>query len=408
MTYWKKLGRIREVQPFSPMTTRSDFSDRVGRVIQLTIFLLVVLSSVIVIVGLVIRKAAGGDPWQQGDWLINYTAGFVRRGLFGHGVYFLDQALPLSLSTILFIIQITILLLFLFAALLLFLRTPVSFPVLMVAVSPAFLFFPLWDFQGGLRKDLLALTIFAWMAVWSRRSLTAPIERALFLGTWAVFPAFLAFNHEGLIFFFPMMFVVFWMIAQELSFSTRQRVLVTGAAIVLTAVPTLLAFLFPGNEAQAQAICESVQPSGFRPRVCWGAIEFLGWDLSRGLELTASVASLWFLPAALLALVPFFFFRFSPQVLIFAGVAMVATIPAFILGGDWGRWIYLYVSIASIGVFRLVGTSGIRVWQPARALPTGLLIALFVIYASSWHLPHCCATNLQPGVLKLLERIIGA
>ena len=369
----------------------------------------IILAGVLMVVRLVIRYSVGGSSWQQGDWLINYSAGFIRRGLFGHAVYMLDHAGLVPSAVAVLILQVTLLLAFLIAVTVLLLRAPLRFETLLVAVSPAFVFFPLWDFQGGLRKDLLLLTGFAWLVVWSGRAITRAGERALYLAAWIVFPAIAVINHEGLAFFLPAMFVVFWAISRQQTFSLRQVWGTIASAFALASIPLLLAIVYSGSEQQADAICQSLVEAGFRERMCWGAVWSLGWSLERGFEQTVFMASWWYLPLGLLAFIPFALFRYSRPLLIGSVVALVAVVPMFFLGGDWGRWIYLVVSIGSLGVLRLTGSSDLsaRVTSSRLSLTTPLTTALLLIYALAWHIPHAHAGGIEPGLLNLVQLLFA-
>lgn len=368
-----------------------------------------VLAGVLMIARLVIRYSVDGDSWQQGEWLINYSAGFIRRGFFGHGVYLIDQAGLVPAALTLFVTQVTLVIAFLIAVTVLLLRAPLRFETLLVAVSPAFVFFPLWDFQGGLRKDLLLLTGFAWLVVWSGKAITRAGERALYLAAWIVFPAIAVINHEGLAFFLPAMFVVFWAISRQQTFSPRQVWGTIASAFALASIPLFLAIVYSGSEQQADAICQSLVEAGFRERMCWGAVWSLGWSLERGFEQTVFMASWWYLPLGLLALVPFLLFRYSKPLLIGSVAALVAVVPMFFLGGDWGRWIYLVVSIGSLGVLRLTGSNELspRVTSPRLSLSRPLATALLLVYALAWHLPHAHASGIEPGLINLLEAFLA-
>ena len=387
-------------------TARSDVWPRVLRAV---LFGAIILAGMTIVARLVIRQSVGGDSWQQGEWLINYSAGFIRRGLIGHAAYLTDQAGFSPLATTIFVLQVTLLVAFLVAAVVLIRRAPLRFETLLIAVSPAFVFFPLWDFQGGLRKDILLLTGFAWLVVWSLRPLRQPMEKAMYLTSWVVFPAFAVVNHEGLAFFLPAIFVVFWAISRQQFFSSRQVWGVITGAFALASIPLLLAITYSGSEGQADDICASLVEAGFRERMCWGAVWSLGWSLERGFEQTVFMASWWYLPLALLALIPFALFHYSRPLAMGAIVALVSVGPMFVLGGDWGRWIYLVVSIASLGALRLAGSADLmpRNLGHQLSLTKPLATVALGIYALAWHIPHARASTIEPGLVNVVQSFLA-
>lgn len=368
----------------------------------------IILSGVIVIGRLVIRFGVGGDPWQQGDWLINYSAGYVRRGLVGHIAYLFNQSGIVGLDTLLFVGQTFAFVGFLVAVVYLMLQRVPRYELLLIVISPAFVFFTLWDFQGGLRKDILLLFLFAWLTVWSTRPLVRVLERKIYLGAWIVTPAFLGFNHEGLLFYLPFMYLALWLVGKDRNFAAKKIWGAIIASSLLAAVPFVLSVLYPGTQEQSETICTSLVDAGKRERFCWGAISAIGWSLQRGLDQTASMVSLWYIPAVLLAMIPFVLFRYSKKVLLWAALAAVAVLPLFVLGGDWGRWIHLYVAIASIIVLRGVSTGDIayRMKSPPKVnslVATPILLA----YSLAWHIPHYSAENLAPGPVRLFQGLFG-
>ena len=97
-----------------------------------------------------------GDPWQTGDWLINYGGGFVRRGLVGELLHGLAVD-GWQLLWLVALVQVGLVLVLFTSSGILFWRTSASPAWLMLTVSPAFLMFPVLYPFGGLRKELFIL-----------------------------------------------------------------------------------------------------------------------------------------------------------------------------------------------------------------------------------------------------------
>ena len=58
-------------------------------------------------------NARRGSGWAIGEWLTNYSAGFIRRGLVGEVVLLLGQATGIKLIWIAFGLQVAVYLIFL-------------------------------------------------------------------------------------------------------------------------------------------------------------------------------------------------------------------------------------------------------------------------------------------------------
>jgi len=278
------------------------------------------------------------DPWQAGDWLIDYSGGIVRRGLSGE-VFFLLAPEGSSAVTLVTVFQ-TILAAALFTLVgLLYWRTDRGPVWMMLVLSPAFLLFPALDATGNARKELLVLVALA-VAVLAYRSARSE------LGLWVAFPLFLfgVFSHEALIVTLP----AFGYLAFTALARTRAW-LVLGAYGIAAFGALLLAFLRPGNAQTAGAICASWNERGIGD--CGGALAALGMPARDMVEqlVTESYPNYWgyLLPAALAAL-PFFALRFLPRERIIGLLVVAAVLPLFILGWDYGRWIFLITAQLSL------------------------------------------------------------
>ena len=48
---------------------------------------------------------AGGNPWKQGDWLINSEAGLVRRSIAGDFIFFLSDIFKIPILNMVVLVQ---------------------------------------------------------------------------------------------------------------------------------------------------------------------------------------------------------------------------------------------------------------------------------------------------------------
>ena len=232
----------------------------------------------------------------------------------------------------------------------LFLRASRSPAWMMSVLSPAFLLFPLLSFQGGLRKELLVLVVFALVAwLLSLRANAWWFMLPLGLFTLA------SFSHETAALSLPAFVVLLWQGRKNGIFSRSQTVgLVVGWSVV-GGLALLIAFLYPGTTDQAQAICQSLIDLGFSSEACAGAISVIGQSFSDAMQgvSTRYPAYLGYLPLAAFALIPFGVLR-APWVLwLLLLVSYLALVPLYMTGIDYGRWIYLATALASIALLAL-------------------------------------------------------
>ncbi len=88
-------------------------------------------------------------PWAVGDWLISYHSGFVRRGSVGSVIFWLNDLTGISLTALVLSVHVILFCILVSAIGYLSLTKRLSFPVLLLLISPACLLFPFLDLAGG-------------------------------------------------------------------------------------------------------------------------------------------------------------------------------------------------------------------------------------------------------------------
>lgn len=363
------------------------------------------------------------DSWIIGDWLINYSGGFVRRGLPGSVALVLHTATGIPTQWVIFAIEAMLLLVFLMAVY--WLTRGIRWSYLMVALllSPATLAFTVLDpHDAGLRKELI---LFAGLAV---------LIWALPAGRWkdwqisAVMSVFLMgmlLSHEGLAVAIPYFFAA---VAIQ-TMSLRRAAMICAIPFALSALVCVAVITHHGDLATAQAICRSAggtlgteKPDLFHPPsgVCGGAISWFQLNANQERELIVPLARQFGLVKLYGALVVptfgpvialLYLFcrrdRLRYEVLVVAGCAAVSltvAVPVFYVGLDWGRWFHIQVICLMLlalmvdrkaGVDTIEGRATVRYGKGVRALAA----LAVVLYATTWTLPGGGAEGEKPAYL---------
>ena len=278
------------------------------------------------------------DPWQVGDWLIDYSGGLTRRGLTGEIFFALAPHGPDA--QVLVVIAQTALAAVLFILVgVLYWRTNRDPVWLMLILSPAFLLFPALDTTGNTRKELIVLVTLAVASVayrWKRAE----------IGLWIGLPLFAVavLAHEALIVTLP----AFAYLAYTSLPSKRALRIITAYAIpsilsVALGVMSLVDARDPG------LICQGWKERGISD--CSGALAALNTPTTEIINklITESFPGYWayLLPIALAA-VPFFTLRFLPREQLIGWTLVLAAAPLFVISWDYGRWIFLVVAQLSL------------------------------------------------------------
>ena len=139
------------------------------------------------------------DAWEYGEWLINYQAGFVRRGLPGEIIFQFSSLLENNIQLSFFIILSTICLLYYYLNYLFLKNIKLSFFNLFIIFSPLFYLFFVMINGVGIRKEiLLYLFYLAYLINLSSKNFNInKIWKFLY-----IFPLIL-FAHEAMFFYLP-------------------------------------------------------------------------------------------------------------------------------------------------------------------------------------------------------------
>lgn len=303
---------------------------------------------------LMLAPHMGRESYGITEWLINYSAGFVRRGWPGELVALLSQASGWQANYITIWLSAA---LFLWLALLLARRIRGQFPLVLL-FSPVLLGLPLFgDFI--IRKDVLGVLLLVCCLGIRRCRASFPLRMAAL--NLVVVAAIL--SHES--FFFYAVPALIVLTLQELGGGIR----CLPAAVALMA-PALLAFglcvIHKGDAATAQVIHDSwgelwrrINPADCCLNEPGGSIEGLRWTSSQALELPYNLLSTFsggiYVPLAWVLSMAACFLLLTTLVRPhamgdrgrLAGILLFqlcAVLPLFVVGWDFGRWIFFWTS----------------------------------------------------------------
>ena len=339
-----------------------------------------------------ISELYSSDGWSSGDWLINYSSGFIRRGLGGYMIAALAGFFGLSQLKI--IIGIKLLSYLCIAGFMLYLvcSRRVGFIEFILFLAPWAFMFDLINPTASGRKEILLFVIFCIYIFLDRR--TEKLDKAIFL-RWqfwyqsGVF-VFLVLCHEGLYFFLP-----FFGFYDVLKYGFSKRSIVSFLlAFGLASIAFLCTYSFRGTSDQAQFICSNLIAAGLDPMICQGGISSLSdftFHLSRTYyRIYGASALLSLLPILGLGLL--LSESWPSQKVWFYGLlgCLVFTIPLYVVSYDWGRWIHIF---ALMSLFVWVATKPLLVSNKIASFSKLALVGVVVflyLYTFHWRLIHCC------------------
>lgn len=325
-------------------------------------------------------------PWITGDWLINYSNGFIRRGLLGTVIDKYGEAFNRPLSSLVLEIKLVFYLIWISVFFRLATTKKIGLIELILILSPWAFLFDLHDPQGSGRKELVLFCIFC---IYIYFIITYPPPLKNIFRNWAFYfllltlPA-LTIIHEGL--FFYLQFFLLPLLFNKQFNSTPLEFFIPY--LISTFIAIFIFLFFKGDATYASSICESLLTKGYQASICGGAINAINPN-------TVSFDALYYqiyIPTFFLTLVPLvlYFFKSSnlsgAQKIYLLLIGFIPTIPLYIISLDWGRWIHIY------GLLSLMLFMGIKTHKPhLNQISTVSLIPIGFFYIFSWVIPHSIA-----------------
>lgn len=332
-------------------------------------------------------------PWIAGDWLINYSHGFIRRGLSGEFVEVIGAFM--GLSPIIFLVQfknalyvISVLFFLLIAY-----RKKIGVIEIILVGAPWAWMFELNDPSGSGRKEILLICIFltyTYFYTFHKKI----IRIGKFRIDWSnyfliICLPILSLMHDGLIFFYPFFYYVTYLHQQK--GAIKKDISLKISLIINFGLVLLLLGFYNGTPEQAKGICDywtnaHLFPEGF----CAGAISAL-----KGYSFTITSAYFFiYAPIFLLTFIPLYIYgllvissQFQSYFRKGFFVLLCFTIPLYFIGADWGRWIH----ISSILFF--ISLLSAKTKTPPKFSVINLLFCLVILmvgyfYVFQWKIPH--------------------
>jgi hypothetical protein len=350
------------------------------------------------------------------DWLINYSAGFVRRGLPGEFILLAARATHIPPPWMAVVVQIPIYVAFLCGVYRL--AAPLRRDALWFCIvfSPAALAFMILDPMNGNRKELLLYAALTATIFLLRRNLSAiPLSLSV-----ATLLAILVLSHDALVCCFPYFFAVVAIQKRNLKYASK----VIAAPFLVAAFLVNLVRQHPGDQTTAIAVCRSVGgrwiANDDTRNLCAGAIRHLGWTIANSRQEELQNLSYWplYTLLALLSFAPYVValvvlyrrdqLRFEVKVITsIAVLCALATAPLFYLTIDWGRWIQMQIVCLLLVILQAAQRApGFQKTSNAPAFGKGkswrpvLLVAAF-LYCTSWTLPVLGMQQVRFGYVEL-------
>lgn len=366
------------------------------------------------------------NVWPISEWLINYQAGFIRRGLVGE--ILLRIYGPGELIKPLYIVMFYSYAIYVGVFLWVYLKSRIrNANILLVSIL----------IQGGIfhmgmsadfytRKENIFLIFFGIQCLLYLQIKSVPISSqkywlAAYLSLLFMVTPILVLVHEAYLFLsLPISILLLWILAIE---RPQDKYLPLTAALLFseTLIVFLICSVFHGDVSMSQLIWDSLpfidrlKLSSSAPYSTFGAIGSLGWGLDQHLSTIYGVFSsggifVWIFFACGNALVLAYIYlamqsprvnRAPSQYLRWILLGFLVLLPMFLVACDWGRWIatisnqliLLMFTLRQSDIFYKPDLNPLRQRLSSIKCTIGMagLFTLCIIYGLAFQMPECCA-----------------
>lgn len=340
-----------------------------------------------------------------GDWLINYSAGFVRRGLMGSIILEISNATDIRPALIVAILKILSYCAIYISAIYIILKAKIF------KIAHAFLFtyqssfmFPLLDFRGSGRKEILLLALFSIFSIKNEKKL-----KNFSLALLSILFLLLTFFHDALFWFYPLTLLSLSKIFPNKNLSFKNCLLI----LTPSAISTFIIIKY-GTKIDLETLdlmTKAIDPDKFK---LWSnSITYVTWSFNDQLHnllkhlKPSSIINLGFtlflvyLPIHIITQIDNHLLFKDKKFLYWVIVCLLFQAP-LIMAIDWGRWIYVDSTILSLTYFltldkklKLKNSFSAKI-NLMQIIMTLIFLLLFIF---TWRVHHCCATGFELTII---------
>ena len=359
------------------------------------------------------------NNWGYADAMINYSHGFIRRGLLGEIILRINQITLIKTSVIFSYIYIFITILNIFLYAIILKKISKNYLIfLFLLFNPALLFFTINDTLGYMRKELIMITLMLFHC-WICNSFYQKkinLKKYLIYFYSLILPGIiiLTLMHDLQLFIIPFHFFLtlnvinkkFNLLNIKSYFEKDNKHIFS---YIVTVIPIFIFILFPSDLEKLKLIYNDLLI--LDPQIWWDPIRFTANPFSKAVvvetnfmfskDIHGSFGHLYkyafFLFVSVSLIILIFNYILKGQVNIENQHFLIFSIAPFFLlffiGRDWGRWISLISWVTTLFYLQFdakIEKFNLKLFLNKKKFFNYILIIFIFFYIFFMSLPHCC------------------
>ena len=302
-------------------------------------------------------KLINDFPWRYvfTDWIINYEGGYIRRGLLGEISINLSNFLNINIKYIFFLIHLFIYFLFHLLFYQFFSNFKKNYIFYLFCFSPLVFLYPIATFEAFARKEIFYITFFLLNCYLAIRINN---RNFIFLST-NIFVLLSYFIHESSLFFLLFFYLSYFVFLKKNNYKTKQIEI-----FIMIIIYTILLYLLsiPVTEEKISNMVFLINQNFFEITEFSGAISWLQRSASSAflfleynhINIKEFFQNLLFLHYLIIFLYLLYFnnfFKLGKYFFILTIISFISPIMLFLVGNDWGRFVYILYNFCLIFTF---------------------------------------------------------
>jgi len=359
--------------------------------------------------------------YQFDSWMSNYQGGFVRRGIPGEIFYQIHNLLDIHLGWMIFIFVCFLYILFYFVFFLLIDRIKLDRIIIFAIFSPLSFYFPILNSKATGHKEIIFLLLLSVLCYFIPKIKKNEAKYIIIF-----ISIFSGLSHEGLLFYSIYLIIPYLLF---FNFKSYKEILFNITPIVLIILLLFSTnYYFRGSEKHVVDICNSLKVFVNTQCQTSGQIAHLGLSLEG--YASQKISEHWYHDyfkiygiGFILGFLPLFILFYKMKLsnfsfcfsrinsLNFLFFPLIMTFPIYLIGADWGR--YLYISYTSSLIILIFCLSNNICFIEEKIKPIknniyskSLFIIAILFYGFGWSVPVCCEKNFKPGIFKGFNKIV--
>ena len=362
------------------------------------------------------------SSWQYADWLINYQGGLVRRGLIGEILFNIYNIFNIDLDKLILFFVVFLYAIFSYYLIKCIKYIENSYLNILIFLSPGLFIYPIMNSGIIGRKEIFLLTLIG-SFVFFEKKINLKYHLIILILTLIL----LSLSHSAFIFYMPYFIFLYILIKNNRGLKIKfNEIFIIAITLIF-----LIFFInfFNGSEIGIKKICESVKE--FSSENCGksGQIFLLNLTaqgyLVEKLNIGENFLRNYFIVYIISAIIVFFFIsvrlinskfkknfsnliKYNPFLIFF--ILFLLTIPVYIFGRDWGRYIYISYS-CTFFLYIYFLKNNILTFNKSKILNffkfKKITFIIFIFfYSFFWTFPFYDANNFKLVLNKPIKTII--